>query len=104
MNKEEILALIVDGAIGISKLKYLLSDMNTADIADIFEELDREKAIWLFRILPKIIASDVFACMDSDQQQLIIEALTDDEIGEIMNKLFVDDAVDFIEEMPANVV
>jgi len=104
MNKEEILALIKDGSVDIFKLKVLLSDMNTVDIAGIFEELDREKVIQLFRILPKTIASDVFAYMDSDHQQHIIEVLTDTEIGEIMNKLFVDDAVDFIEEMPANVV
>lgn len=104
MNKEEILALIIDGSIEISKLKILISDMNTVDIAEIFQELEREKIIQLFRILPKAIASDVFAYMDSDQQKIIIEALTDTEIGEIMNKLFVDDAVDFIEEMPANVV
>ena len=104
MNKEEILALINDGALEISKLKTLISDMNTVDIAEIFEELSGEKIIQLFRILPKAIASDVFAYMDSEHQQTIIEVLTDTEIGEIMNKLFVDDAVDFIEEMPANVV
>jgi magnesium transporter len=104
MNKEEILTLIKESSIEISKLKVLLSDINTVDIAEIFQELDREKVIQLFRILPKAIASDIFAYMDSDQQQIIIEALTDTEIGEIMSKLFVDDAVDFIEEMPANVV
>jgi len=104
MNKEEILALIQEGSIDISKLKILLSDMNTVDIAEIFEELEKEKMIQLFRILPKVIASDVFAYIDSDHQQIIVEALTDTEIGEIMSKLFVDDAVDFIEEMPANVV
>ena len=104
MNKEEILALIVEGSIDISKIKILLSDMNTVDIAEIFEELDREKVIQLFRIMPKAIASDVFTYMDSDHQQIIIEVMTDTEIGEIMNKLFVDDAVDFIEEMPASVV
>ncbi|GBU27418.1 magnesium transporter [Treponema sp. R8-4-B8] len=104
MNKEEILELIKTGSIDILKLKPLLSDINTVDIAEIFDELDREKIIHLFRILPKAIASDVFAYMDSDHQQIIVEALTDLEIGEIMNKLFVDDAVDFIEEMPANVV
>jgi magnesium transporter len=104
MNKEEILFLINEGSIDISKLKILLSDMNTVDIAEIFEEIDREKVVRLFRILPKAIASDVFAYMDSDHQQIIIEALTDTEIGEIVNKLFVDDAVDFLEEMPANVV
>ena len=104
MNKDEILTIINDGSIDISKLKVLLSDMNTADIAEIFEELDKEKLIQLFRILPKAIASDVFAYMNSEQQQHIIETLTEPEIGEIMNKLFVDDAVDFIEEMPASVV
>jgi len=104
MNKEEILALIIDGSFEISKLKTLLSDTNTVDIAEIFEELDKEIAIQLFRILPKAIATDVFAYMDSDRQQLIVEALTDTEISEIMNKLYVDDAVDFIEELPANVV
>jgi len=104
MNKEEILELIKNGSVDISKLKILLSDMNTADIAEIFEDLDKEKVIQMFRILPKAIATDVFSEMDSDHQQHIIEVLTDAEIGEIMNKLFIDDAVDFIEEMPANVV
>jgi magnesium transporter len=101
---EQILDILNADSINVSKLKELLTGMNTVDIAEIFEELDREKIIRLFRILPKAIASDVFAYVDSDQQQIIIEALTDTEIGEIMNKLFVDDAVDFIEEMPANVV
>ena len=96
MDKEEILELIREGSIDISKLKILLSDMNTVDIAEIFEELDREKIIQMFRILPKIIASDVFAYMDIEHQQIIIETLTDSEIGDIINKLFVDDAVDFI--------
>jgi len=104
MNKEEILTIINSGYLDMAKLKILLSDMNIADIAEIFEELNKEKTIQMFRILPKAIASDVFTYMESHDQQTIIEALTDREIGEIMNKLFVDDAVDFIEEMPANVV
>ncbi|WP_461246394.1 magnesium transporter [Treponema sp. R6D11] len=104
MNKEEIIELIRAGSIDILKLKPLIVDMNTADIADISEELDKENKVRLFRILPKAIASEVFAYMDSDHQQIVIEALTDTEIGEIMNKLFMDDAVDFIEEMPANIV
>jgi magnesium transporter len=102
--KDQILSIINEDAYDIAKLKALLSSMNTVDIAEIFEELDRKKIIELFRILPKSIASDVFAYVDSDQQRIIIEALADSEIGEIMNKLFVDDAVDFIEELPANVV
>jgi len=104
MNKEEILLIIKSDLVSLSKQKILLSDMNTADIAEILEELDKEKIIRIFRLLPKVVASDVFAYIDSDYQQVIVEALTDTEIGEIMGKLFVDDTVDFIEEMPANVV
>ena len=104
MDKDEILELIKEGSVDISKLKVLLSDMNTVDIAEILEGLEIEKVLHLFRILPKAIASDVFSYMDVDNQQSIVEALSDSEIGEIVNKLFVDDAVDFIEEMPANVV
>jgi len=104
MSKEEILSIINDGLVDIHKLKSLISDMNTVDIAEIFEDLDIEKIIQLFRLLPKAIATDVFAYIGSEHQQLIIETLTDAEIGEIMNELFVDDAVDFIEEMPADVV
>jgi magnesium transporter len=102
--KEKILSVINAETINIAELKPLFTWLNTLDIAEIFEDLDKEKIIKVFRILPKAIASDVFAYVDSDQQQIIVEALTDAEIGEIINKLFVDDAVDFIEEMPANVV
>ncbi|MCL2440994.1 MAG: magnesium transporter [Treponema sp.] len=104
MNKEKILLFIMDGDVDISKLRDMLSDMNTVDIAEILEYLEKDKFIQVFRVLPKTVASEVFANMDSEHQQSVIEALTDIEIGEIINKLFVDDAVDFIEEMPANVV
>ncbi|MCL1814550.1 MAG: magnesium transporter [Treponema sp.] len=103
MNNK-ILSIINAGSVDISELKAMLSGMNTVDIAEIFEDLDREKIIQLFRVLPKPMAADVFAYVDNDRQQIIIEALADTEIGDIINKLFVDDAVDFIEELPANVV
>ncbi|MDR0669614.1 MAG: magnesium transporter [Treponema sp.] len=104
--KDEILEMIHAGSIDMAKVKNIFSrpQMNTVDIAEIFENLDREKIVQLFRILPKSTAADVFAHMDADQQQLTVESLTDTELGEIMNGLFVDDVVDFIEEMPANVV
>ena len=104
MDKEEIIGLIKNGPLKVGELKTMLSEMNVPDIAELFEELDKEKSIQIFRILPKAIASEVFSHMESDRQQTIIEALTDSEIGEIMNELFVDDAVYFIEEMPVNVV
>jgi magnesium transporter len=102
--KDEILEMIHTGSVDMTRAKNLFSQMNTADIAEIFENLDRERIVQLFRILPKSTAADVFAHMDADQQQLTVESLSDMEVGEIMNRLFVDDAVDFIEEMPANVV
>jgi magnesium transporter len=101
--KEQLLTLM-DGQIDMSRLKALLPQMNTADIAEILEDSSREKIIQIFRMLPKSVAADVFSYTDADEQQIIIEALTDSEIGEIMNRLFADDAVDFIEEMPAGVV
>jgi magnesium transporter len=102
--KDEILEMIHAGSIDMTRAKDLFSRMNTVDIAEIFENLDREKTVQLFRILPKSTAAEVFAHMDADQQQLTVESLSDTEVGEIMNRLFVDDAVDFIEELPANVV
>ncbi|MDR1410851.1 MAG: magnesium transporter [Spirochaetaceae bacterium] len=102
--KEQLLLLMDNGQIDMAKLKALLPQMNTADIAEVFEGLSREKVIQLYRMLSKSMAADVFSYIDADEQQIIIEALTDSEIGEIVNSLFADDAVDFIEEMPANVV
>ncbi|MDR3341992.1 MAG: magnesium transporter, partial [Treponema sp.] len=102
--KEQILSIINAESIDITNLKTLFSQINTVDIAEVFENLSKEKIIQLFRILPKTIAADVFAYMDANEQQIITEALTDVEVSEIMNNLFVDDAVDFIEELPANVV
>ena len=105
---KQILSIIEDDPAGksssILRLKAMLSELNTQDISEIFDELDRENVIKIFRILPKAVAADVFAYIESEQQQIIVDALTDAEIGDIMSKLFMDDAVDFIEEMPANVV
>ena len=75
------------------------------DIAEGLEEVeDSSKVIKLFRMLPKDIASDVFSYMTSEQQQLIAESATNAEIMALVDDMFMDDAVDFLEEMPANVV
>ena len=75
------------------------------DIAEGLEEVeDSSKVIKLFRMLPKDIASDVFSYMSSEQQQLIAESATNAEIKALVDDMFMDDAVDFLEEMPANVV
>lgn len=87
------------------ELKLLLSSLNIADIAAIFEDLEKpEDIIILFRLLSKDVAADVFAFLDADSQETIITALKDKEISAIMADLYMDDATDFLQEMPANVV
>ena len=102
--KDMLPDLLHDETIDVTKAKKVFSEMNTVDIAELFENLDKEKIFPVFRILPKAIAADVFAYMNADEQQQLVQSLSDTEVGEIVNSLFVDDAVDFIEEMPANVV
>lgn len=101
---DTILTMINANPMEMAKLQAMFVQMNTVDIAEIFEHVNKEKIIQIFRILPKSISADVFSYASPENQQHIIEALTDSEAGKIINELFVDDAVDFIEEMPANVV
>ena len=86
------------------RLKELLAEMNEVDIAAFIDELDSEKAVVVFRILPKELAADVFACLSVEKQQHIITSITDREVATIIEDLFVDDAVDMLEELPATVV
>ena len=102
--KDRVLELMNETPVNLVKLHDMINKMNTVDVADVFEELSKEKAAPAFRLLSKDIAADVFSYISPDKQQIIVEALTDTEVGNIINELFVDDAVDFIEEMPANVV
>ena len=87
------------------ELKNRFIEMNFVDIAEFIMLIDDEKtAVTVFRIMPKDMFADVFAYLDADRQQLIVQSITDREIGQIMDDIFVDDAVDFLEEVPANVV
>ncbi|MDR1875087.1 MAG: magnesium transporter [Synergistaceae bacterium] len=86
------------------ELKELIVDANVVDLADDLEELLPEQRIVLFRSLPKDAAADVFSYLSPETQENLIGLLTDPELSHIVNDLFLDDAVDFIEEMPANVV
>ena len=87
-----------------SALKPLLSEMEPIDIADIINDIEEEKVIVLFRILPKDLASETFVEMDSDKQEILIKAFTDKELSSIIDDMFVDDTLDIIEEMPSNIV
>lgn len=87
-----------------SQARTLLLDENPVDIAELFEEMPENTLVLLFRLMPKETASEVFSHLDSDVQQRIVEGVTDKELATILDELFFDDTVDFIEEMPANLV
>ena len=86
------------------KLKSELVEMNEYDIAEILSEMPPEKALVVFRLLPKDLSSDVFACLDIDEQQHIINSIEDKELNSIIEDLAIDDAVDMVEELPASMV
>ena len=88
-----------------SAVKEMLSEMNVVDIAAMMEELEDEDAqVRLFRLLSKTSSADVFSYLDSDIQSNIVSAITGSELSVLMEEMFIDDAVDFLEEVPANVV
>ena len=87
-----------------STLRDILNTMNPVDIAAVFEDLQSEKTALLFRLLPKETAAETFVEMDEETQELLIHGFSDTELKEVIDELYVDDAVDLIEEMPANVV
>ncbi|MCR4762145.1 MAG: magnesium transporter [Lachnospiraceae bacterium] len=87
-----------------SELRARMKEMNTADIADVLDDMEDEDSLKMFRILPKDMAADVFADLELDDQQYIITSLSDKEASSIIDNLYADDATDLLEEMPANVV
>ncbi len=87
-----------------AQLRDLLCSGEAADVAQLFEQFPMEEIPLMFRILQKDFATDVFVEMDTELQKSLIEAFTDQELFEVFDDLFIDDTVDIIEEMPANVV
>ena len=85
-------------------IRDILVTMNPADIAAVFSGCEPEQLPLLFRLLPKELAAESFVEMESDQQETLIRGISDSELKQVMDELFVDDAVDIVEEMPANVV
>jgi magnesium transporter len=88
----------------ISDLRKYLENINSADFPSILENIDDEKIIMVYRLLSKEKAAEVFVELEHDDQERLINCLTDKEIKNVMNEIFMDDAVDLIEEMPSNVV
>ena len=100
--REKIFGLVEQG-------KYIearneMTGLNVVDIAQLFEEIDQKNLLIIFRILPKDLSSDVFTHMSRELQRYVIESMTDQEAMSIIDDLFMDDVIDFLEEMPSNVV
>ena len=88
----------------LAKIKELLSEVPPPDIAILLDELSRESAAVIYRLLPKELASNTFIELSSDIQKMLIDAFTDNELKSVLAELYIDDTVDIIEEMPAVVV
>ena len=99
---DQLNALMDSGA--YIELKKELNDQNAADLAEYFEELPAEKQLFVFRLLTKDIGAEVFSYMDNDTQEHIVHSITDKEVRNIVDEMFLDDTVDFLEEAPANLV
>lgn len=100
--KDLVVVLLKAGK--FAKIREEFSELNVVDIAQLIEEFDGEDILILFRLLPKEIASGVFTYLSVEQQEYIIEGITDRETQNIIRDLFLDDTVDMLEEMPANIV
>ena len=99
---EEVLTLFAEKK--YAKIRDIFVEMNPADLAALFNELPKEKTAVLFRLLPKELAAETFVEMDSDIQEHLIKSFSDTELKDIMDEMYLDDTVDIVEEMPANVV
>ena len=86
------------------QIKTILSELNPADIAVLLEEFPDNQRLLLFRILPKEEAADTFVELDADTQEALMHGITDTELREVLDELYLDDTVDIIEEMPATLV
>ena len=100
---EKAIRTMLDGK-KYATARDLLATMNPADIAAVIVNLEEQKIPLLFRLLPKELAAETFVEMENEDQELLIRGFSDNELKEVLDELFVDDAVDLVEEMPANVV
>ena len=102
MEKEKILEMLEERR--FKELKAELENLHPVDIAELLEEFEEKQMILTFRLLDKDEAAETFTEMNSDMREALLNALTDSEIKEVMDEMYLDDTVDVLEEMPANVV
>lgn len=107
---EEKIAQIIDETVELLEqrnyvaLKNLINTLMPADLALLFEEFDKKEIVIVFRLLSKELAAETFAYLDTQSRRHLLDSISDREIREVFDLLFIDDTVDIIEEMPANVV
>lgn len=99
---EQLTELIEKGE--ISAMREMLTEMNVVDTAQIIEELEPKHRLHAFRILPKDVSAEVFAYLEPDTQANLVHLINDTELERLLDEMFLDDTVDFLEEVPANVV
>ena len=102
LTKEQILDMLDAGQ--YKELKEELGNMYPVDIAETLEDFEQKPLVMVFRLLAKEEAAETFTYMNSDMREVLIGALTDSELEEVMEEMYLDDTVDVLEEMPANVV
>lgn len=85
-------------------VRDILLEMHPADVAQMFEDMNKREISLLFRLMPKEQAAETFVELEADNQEALIKAFSDNELKEVLDELYLDDAVDIVEEMPANVV
>ena len=100
--KEELMELFEQRA--FARLRQELANLHPADVAELLQEVDADALAVFFRLLPKEEAAETFVELDGDLQQQLIERFSDKELKAVLDELYADDAVDFLEEMPASVV
>lgn len=102
MTEKEVMELLEKKQYRVIKESF--ADMNEVDLADLLEKLPEKQMIMAFRLIGKEEGAETFSCMESKQQQILVEALTERELKAVLNEMFLDDTADLLEEMPANVV
>ena len=103
LTEDEIKEMLENRQYKVLK-EQLESNMYPVDLAEILEDFDQKQLVMIFRLLAKEEAAETFTYMNSDMREILINALTDSELEEVMEEMYLDDTVDVLEEMPANVV
>lgn len=102
MNREEIMEMLENKK--FKELREVLENTHPVDIAELLEEIEERQMILVFRMLDKDQAAETFTEMNNDVREVLLNALTDSEIKEVVDEMYLDDFADLLEEMPANVV